>query len=758
MFGKLWKIFKISIVLVVVAGIVFGIYLFVVANAVSLDVTKLKTEEATMKIYDKYGDEIELYGYGNSVKYEELPKNLINAFVCIEDKNFFSHNGYDAWRIIKATVKNLISLSPTKEGASTITQQLIKNTQLSSEKTIERKVQELKLAIELEGLYTKEEILTSYLNVIYFGNSIYGINNAAQKIFGKNCKDLTLSECATLAGIVKNPSRYSPLRNYEKSVERRDFILSEMQKDGFITSEEMNVAKNQDLQLSEYVKYGDSFVSAVIDEAVSILGIDENELAYGGYKIKTSYDKNLQEQMEVYFKAEENLAKTKNGGVSDALALVCDNASGLISAYYSSYRGNVNELRRQPGSLMKPFISYLPQISAGDLYPSSPVCDERRDYDGYSPENYSGKYIGWTSARTALEKSINTIAVENCNKFGVASCVAYAEKYGFRFDEKDYALSVALGGMTYGVTPIEILSAYATIARGGCYKKSCFIEYIGDNSGKNIYNFSDISFLQVETPANSYLMSDMLRGCVERGTAVRMYTDKYDISAKTGTVGNAYNKNYNNDIWNASFTSKNTVCVWMGNLSNAEDTALLNDSLAGIYPTEGAKKIYDVLCEVDVPQDILRPDGVVELSFSKEKYDGEHVLILAGEFYTSDIVYKDIFNIENLELEFDQGVTDVNLDSFRVTLRQSKPVIEFETVKGVEYIIKKSSLTGSEDTVESFIGNGEKYVLVDQAVLDGCDYEYRVEAYVKNHLGKRVYLGSSRGFLVTVPYNFWDFD
>lgn len=748
-------ILKLTVITIILAVIIFGAYLFVVASSAKLDLTKLEKQDTTLLLFDKNGNEIDYSKYDNSVKYEELPKHLINAFVCTEDKKFFEHSGVDFGRIIKAGLKNLAAFSLTKEGASTITQQLIKNTQLTTDKTLTRKAQEIKLALELEKIYSKEEILTAYFNVLYFGNSIYGINNASKRFFGKSYTELTLSECATLAGVVKSPANYSPLRNLQKSIERRNFILSEMEKDGYITNFELNEAKNEGLTLSNNANYGDSFINEVIIEATQILGITEKELAYGGYRIYTQYDKELQKNIEKYFLDESNLAKTKNGNFADSIALVCDNKKALANAYYGSYNTNISNFLRQPGSTIKPFVSYLPLLSTGEITPATPIEDKKRDYDGYSPKNYGNKYVGWTNMRYGIANSVNSIAVENLNNVGILSAINYAEKYGYKFSEKDYSLSIALGGMTNGVTIPDIVSSYMTLANGGYYKKIGFVEYISKQNGQKVYKNTQNEPKKIEANETTYLMTDMLYECVKTGTSTRLNNNLYKIAAKTGTVSNAFNDNFNNDIWNVSYTSAHTVCVWMGNVSNSEDTALLNECRAGIYPTEGAKQIYNCLySNGNYPKDIVMPDSVITLPFAKEQYLEEHNLIVANEFYTKDEVLVDIFNKNLIKAEIDDSLPEIDL-TFDVVVKSGRPNIIIKTETGVEYEIKKSSLFENEDVIDIFLGDGNEYKFVDNNVIDGNDYEYRIDAYITNFLGERKLVKTSNAYLVSIPYNFW---
>lgn len=748
---KFFLFFKLSIITLLVGIIVFGVYCITVASDAVLNIESLKVENATFKIYDKNGNEIRLDGFKSSVEWDELPQNLIDAFVCIEDKNYFSHSGIDALRILKATVKNLISFNLTAEGASTITQQLIKNTHLSGEKTLERKIKEIKLALDLEKVYSKEEIFQSYLNVLYFGNSIYGVNEASYAFFGKNYTDLSLSECAVLAGVVKSPATYSPLRNYEKAISRRNLILKEMYDDGYIKQDEYVKAINEKIELVKNEKIGATFINEVINEATEILGISEKELAYGGYKIYTDYDVELQQCIESNAKSKDLLPTNKSDKNSDVCVIVANNDTGLVSGYYSNMK-TVN-FYRQPGSTLKPFVSYLPSLSSGKLFPASPVCDEKTNYGSYIPKNYSDKYIGWTNARYAISKSINTVAVKLVNDFGINESLQYAERYGIKFVDEDYNLATALGGMTKGVTPLQMSSAYMTLANGGYYKKVGFIKYINDKNGVNLVNKAKYE-KKVESDEVCYLMTDMLYDTVKNGTAGLLSCD-YKIASKTGTVQNANQSSLNNDLWNLSYTSKNTVCVWMGNSSNSSNTAIPNGYTASVYPTRLAKNIYSKLYENKKPNDIEIPKGIESLPFSSSSYEKDHTLILANEFYTIEEVLYDIFAVTLLpdisNREF-QGVID--LSTFEVSIEECQPLVRFLTHRGIKYSIMRRTQLGNWQKVTSIDGDDEIYEFKDE-VLGGYDYSYKIEAYVVNYAGDKKYLESSKEYLVSVPCELW---
>ncbi len=748
------KVLKIGLILFLICIIAVVIYVVSVANSVTLNKDVMTQEIVSLKIYDKNGEEISLCGYKNNLSYEELPQNLVDAFVCTEDKNYFSHSGVDYMRIAKAMVKNILSLSPNKEGASTITQQFIKNTHLSLDKTFERKIKEAKLALELEQNYSKEEILSAYFNILYFGNSIYGVSNACENFFSKKPSDITLAEAALLAGVVKNPAKYSPLRNYDNSIERRNFILSEMYKDGYVSESEYLSAKSEPLVIPDKKNIkGLSFLNAVIDEASDKLGLSEKELAYSHYSIYTDYNPGLQLEIENSLKNEANLPSSENGKRADCFALVVDNESVLVSAYYNSYSCNVNEFYRQPGSTIKPFVSYLPSMAKGRLHPASPVLDEKINIDGYSPRNFREKYYGWTNVRYALSKSLNSVAVKLMNENGVEDSIEYAKKYGFEFHESDYTLATALGGMTKGVTPLQLTSAYTALANGGYFKKAGFIRQITDLNGTAIYDSFMIVSNKIESEENVYLMTDMLKDCAKSGTASRLNVKEYEVAAKTGTVAYGGGEK-NNDIWNVSYTSENTLCVWMGNVDNSEENALSKDSLAGVYPTEIAKKALNKLYDNSFPFEFPCPEGVCEIRFSKSTYENEHILLKAGEYLTKEETLCDIFNGDVL-LADTESKAEEKFENFEVEVKNNLPLIRFNTNKNVVYTLLRYSLLSEEKVVVTVCGDGKLFEYKDKDAIPGMDYVYKIDAMLINYKNEVKHLGASKEIYVTLPYDFW---
>lgn len=747
------RVLKVGIILFVLGVLSFVLYCCAIASTVKLNENVMHQPKITLEIYDKNNEKINLCGYKDNLTFENIPKALIDAFVCIEDRKFFEHNGVDVDRMAKALVKNIISMS-NKEGASTITQQFIKNTHLSIDKTLNRKVKEIKLALELEKKYSKEEIITAYFNVLYFGNSIYGVKNASQTFFGKNCEDLSVSECALLAGIVKNPASYSPIRNLENAKSRRNFVLNKMFEQGYISQDLCENSKNEEILLNKTNKAtNNAFMDCVIDECVKILNINEKDLAYSQYKIYTKFDPILQSKVENLLQNESSLAKRVSGKSSDAYCLVTDNNSGLVSAYYNSLNVDINEFRRQPGSVIKPFVSYLPCLSSGIIHPVSPVLDQKKSFGGYSPSNFGDKYIGWTTARNALSKSINTVAVELMNNFGVENAIEYAKKFGLTFNEQDYTLATALGGMTDGVTPIEITSAYMTLANQGAYKRASFVSKIESRDGKVLYDSSDILQSQVENIETVYLLTDMLVDCAKNGTASRLGVKKRNVASKTGTVG--LKNGLNNDIWNLSYTNRNTICVWMGNADGGSD-ALSKTALASVYPTGVVKEILDELDVNGLVNDFEIPENIVEMPYSKRYFDNEHLLVSPDEFSLSSEVSYDIFNKRVLlpKNDMENLYTDP-IKNFDVKFCGDGVKISFDADKDVNYSVYRTGLFEEWCEVCRFDNQGEKCEFIDKKITYGNDYVYKIEAYVINYKNEIKYLGKSEEKFVVLPFDLW---
>ncbi|MFW6007436.1 MAG: penicillin-binding protein 1A, partial [Halanaerobiales bacterium] len=527
------------------------------------------------------------------VPIEEMPEDLTNAIIAIEDTNFYVHHGIDLWGIARAVVTNLMR-GRLAQGGSTITQQLARNALLSLQKTFYRKIQEAYLALQFERLYTKNEILEMYLNEILLGHSAYGVEAAAQQYFDKSVSELNLSESALIAGLPQSPNRYSPINNPERAKNRRNTVLNRMETLGYISEEEAEEAKNKEIELNtsdpDKTEVAPYFMSHVRNELREILidlfGDEGPQMIYnGGLKVYTTLDIEMQENAEESVEeaiieepdgehhVNENFIPTieksdTRGELQPQLSLVTiDPESGGIKSMIGG-RGTdefnrATQSKRQPGSAFKPFVyttalnqDYSPASVINDM----PVIIENDSNNSYIPRNFDHKYRGFVTFREALKESINIGAVKLLQEIGTGDVVETAESMGITtFEPEDYRetqYSLALGGMTAGVTPLEMASSYGVLANEGIKVNSFAIKKIKDKRGNVIYEANPQK--QVVLPEeSSYLMTDMLKSVVEDGTGINASLDR-PVAGKTGTT------NDNTNAWFVGYTPDLVTSVWVG--------------------------------------------------------------------------------------------------------------------------------------------------------------------------------------------------
>ena len=423
-----------------------------------LDPLKLTRLSQTSRLYDNEGSLVtKLRGAENRtlVSLSEVPVAVRAAFIAAEDLRFYEHNGFDLVRIFGALVADLKSQS-FSQGASTITQQLVKLTHLTNEKTIARKAEELYLAIQLEQAFDKDEILEMYLNTVYFGNSAYGIQAAAEYYFAKDVSELTAAEGAALAATIKAPSAYSLTDGPEANRTRRNYILTTMEENGMLPASEAAAARAQELAAARNTPatnvYG-WYVDAALEEAEALLGITADQLLTGGYYIETALNQPLQAIADALFADDGNFPDNASDGtpVQGALA-VADTKTGALLALvggrdYTTARGfnRATQMRRQPGSAIKPLAVYAPAIQAG-YTAASIVLDEQEDFGGgYTPRNSGNLYYGNVTLRRALALSLNVATVRLMSEIGISRSTAFLEKTGIPLTDTDGNLSLALG-------------------------------------------------------------------------------------------------------------------------------------------------------------------------------------------------------------------------------------------------------------------------------------------------------------------------
>ena len=517
------------------------------------------------------------------VDYDRMPKDLINAFVSIEDKRFFDHNGIDLRRIAGAGL-GFISGNDSY-GASTITQQLIKNVTQDKDVTLQRKITEILRALSLESKKSKEEILEMYLNTIYLSHGCYGVQSAAYKYFGKDVSELSLVECAAIAGITQYPTKWDPILNPENNKERRHAVLVEMHNNGLINYDQYYEANNAQLVLAdentEYVeKIHNYYVNRVMDEVTAdletTLGMTHEmatrKLFSGGLKIYTAMDKKVQDELEKVFEDEEFFNLT-SGVQPQAAMTVINNETGYVAGLIGGIgkqtvsRGlnRATDSYRQPGSAIKPLSVYSIAIENGYINSGSSLDDVPYQYNKSLkrmwPRNTPAGYEGHVTVEYAIYKSKNTTAVLLLDKLTPQLSYRFlTDKFGISsLVQQDINLSsLALGGLTKGVSTLEMAAAYTTFPANGVFKTPRTYLYVEDNTGQVILNNTGRSkvILSADT-ANT--MNLLLKGVVNDGTAKSLtFTHKMDYAGKTGTT------NEEKDLYFVGYTPYYTSAVWVG--------------------------------------------------------------------------------------------------------------------------------------------------------------------------------------------------
>ncbi|MFT4415860.1 transglycosylase domain-containing protein [Fredinandcohnia humi] len=580
---------KASIVkLIAVTGklkvILFLILLFILAIAVGLNIYINKQDVSSLNnplpeptiIYDKHG-EIASKVPGpkiEAVTYEQIPKHVVNAVISIEDHRFYKHPGVDYIGIFRALFRN-VKAGEVVEGGSTITQQLTKNVFLTHDQTLKRKIDEFFLAQKIERTYSKDKIMEMYLNHIYFGEGAWGIRNAAQVYFGKEVQELTVSEGAILAGLIKSPSTMNPLVNQELSFERRDVVLGMMKEHGHLSDQEVQEAKDQEIvfkgrQQDPYKGKYPYYVDHIIEEAIEKYGLTQNEVMSGGLHIYTELDPHMQESVEAVFKNDNLFPQGTENQIVQSGAILVDPETGGINALVGGrgehvFRGfnRATQLKRQPGSSIKPLAVYTPALENGysiyDVLPDKPMS-----FGGYQPSNVSGSFKGSVSMYDAVIKSDNVPAVWLLNDIGLSKGIDAVERFGLPITEEDRNLSIALGGLHTGVAPIHMAEAYTTFANEGTKTKAHAITKIIDSKGNIITEWNEKPE-KVTSPEIAKRITFMLKGVVEEGTGKNAQIEGREVAGKTGsTQVAAVGVDGTKDIWMVGYTPELVGAVWLG--------------------------------------------------------------------------------------------------------------------------------------------------------------------------------------------------
>jgi len=562
------------------------LFLTAASYVTSLDVSKLGEPLAQPTvIMDRDGKEI----FRMSVRkfepatIERMPDVLLQAIVAVEDRRYYEHPGVDVRSIARALYVDLRE-GEYAEGASTITQQLAKTAFLSPDKSIERKLKEAAYALKIDMTFDKKEVLERYLNSIYFGEGAWGVQAASRTYFGKDVSELTLPEAALLAGLPKAPSRYSPVDNPEGAQERRNITLRLMAEQGMITSAELEAALAAPIALHG-VTEGETererqaafaaYIDAVIQEAEERYGIEERELMAGGFVIATEMDRGVQEAAAAVYADPAMFPDAPNGAKAESGAAFVDQSTGGIRALMGSrersdaYRAfnRATQLKRQPGSTFKPIAVYGPALEAG-YTPSSELYDGPVDFGGYRPANWDGGYRGSVTLAEAVRQSWNVPAVWLLDQIGVERGRAFAEKLGIPLPEGDRNLSIALGGLSEGVSPLQMAQAFSAFAANGELHRSHTIREIATHDGAVIARH-DGEAERVMDANHAYTMTLLLQYAVGEGTGRQGAVPGWPTAGKTGTTqlpGTAEFAGVDGvkDLWFAGYTPALTGAVWIG--------------------------------------------------------------------------------------------------------------------------------------------------------------------------------------------------
>ena len=726
------------IVLMVLFGVFFSIYF-----SAHLDSNAIIAERAKLIVCDVHGNEIGADELNRYVEYEDINTNIINAFVALEDKRFFKHSGVDLYRTAGALLNN-VKAGYFKEGGSTITQQLAKNTQLTGEKTLSRKIKELKLARDIEKRYSKEAILEMYLNAIYYGNGIFGIDSACKNYFNKSPAEVNIAESAILAGIVKSPQNYSPINSAEKALSRMKLVLKLMLEQDYIDEQEYYDACKYEYKQPEKMEFSPYF-SATISEACEILNISEKELIKSPYKIYTYYDENEQYKLSEICASDDYKIKTQNGDDAYYSVTVANNIDGGITAFYSNKKYDVMNFRRQPGSAIKPLAVYSPALEKKLITPADVFTDEKMDFNGYVPSNYQDVYVGKTDVENAVKSSINTVAVQIFNSSDRDYALRTIQGMGITTADNDNNLSLALGGMTYGVTTKEMVEAYMTLANGGLHGKCGFIREIMEENDS--IKYKKVSAKQrILREDTAYIMTDMLLKTAQSGTAKKLSAIPYEIAAKTGTVSASNGKN--SDAWCVSYTTDRTVCTWYGGSDYSDEQSF--DTTGGGIPTLLTANIYRAMKN---PQKTCFsiPESVIELEIDTYARNRDNVLYLAN--YNTPLEYrkKYYFSVTNCPRECSPYFIVEN-PQLSVQIEDDYVELSFERQYIYDYKLIKEDLSEgySEIIMEYHAENNDKFqneVWTDENTDAGV-YNYLLEIYFEGRL-----IGSANtGIIFTHPY------
>lgn len=579
------------------------VFLAKTAHVQNLESSLSKTTEIFDVNNKKAG---ELYAQkGTYVHLNQVSANIPKAVLSTEDRNFYHEYGFSFKGIARAMfllVKNkLLHRDYISGGGSTLTQQLVKNAYLSQEQTMTRKLKELFLSIQVENVYSKNEILTMYLNNAYFGNGVWGVQDAARKYFGEDAVDLSVPDSAVLAGMLTSPSAFNPIDHPKAAKWRRNVVLQLMVENHKLTQSQANYYKQTPITVRDTYVRKDGYkypyyFDAVIDEAISKYGMTESEIMNRGYRIYTNLNQSQQQAMQTNFDNDALFpANAADGTEVQAASIGVSPTTGGVTAVVGGrgkhvFRGynRATQITRQPGSTMKPLAVYTPALEAGYKFDSE-LVDKKKSYgtNHYTPKNYNNVYQGKVPMYEALAQSMNAPAVWLLNQIGVNRGYESVKDFNIPVTKKDKNLALALGGLSGGVSPQQMAGAYTAFANGGKIVKPFYIRKIVDSTGKVVVdNTSKQEGRQIMSSSVAKQMTSMMLGVFNNGTGTDAKPYGYSVAGKTGSTeaDNTGSADATKDKWIVGYTPDLVVATWEGFDSTSKAHHLENLSGTGVGP------------------------------------------------------------------------------------------------------------------------------------------------------------------------------
>ena len=606
-FWRRYHLTKIVLILGLSTSLLVGTYLFAVAKSTNVNDLQNALKTRTL-IFDREEKEAgALSGQkGTYVELTDISKNLQNAVIATEDRSFYKNDGINYGRFFLAIVT-----AGRSGGGSTITQQLAKNAYLSQDQTVERKAKEFFLALELTKKYSKDQILTMYLNNAYFGNGVWGVEDASKKYFGVSASEVSLDQAATLAGMLKGPELYNPLNSVEDSTNRRDTVLQNMLAAGYIDKNQETEAEEVDMTSQLHDKYEGkisdyrypSYFDAVVNEAVSKYNLTEEEIVNNGYRIYTELDQNYQANMQVVYENTALFPRAEDGTFAQSGSVALEPKTGGVRGVVGQVASNdktgfrnfnyATQSKRSPGSTIKPLVVYTPAVEAG--WALNKLLDNHTmQYDSYKVDNYAGiKTSREVPMYQALAESLNLPAVATVNDLGVDKAFEAGEKFGLNMEKVDRVLGVALGS---GVetNPLQMAQAYAAFANEGLMPEAHFISRIENASGQVIASHKN-SQKRVIDKSVADKMTSMMLGTFTNGTGISSSPADYVMAGKTGTTEAVFNPEYTSDQWVIGYTPDVVISHWLGFPTTDE-----NHYLAG-STSNGAAHVFRNIANTILP-------------------------------------------------------------------------------------------------------------------------------------------------------------